>query len=98
MTVEMESPFVWPAEPKDLEPWDNAVQKGMKEESQEKQKYIGYLAHKAPLPDVKSFAAQAKALMNNKEPWRTGNSNTWKNIGEEREVETHVQLPRGGQE
>ncbi|KAI5785587.1 hypothetical protein DFH27DRAFT_576190 [Peziza echinospora] len=35
MTVELEKPFVYPAEPEDLTPWDNALWKSANKERQE---------------------------------------------------------------
>jgi large subunit ribosomal protein L23 len=93
MTVEMDKPFVWPAEPVDLEMWDKSVFEGTRKEREVYSKLHYPDKSKYKPRDEGSIASQAKELLKDPVQWTTGNANKWDNAGEEIEVETDIQVP-----
>ncbi|KAI9842500.1 MAG: hypothetical protein M1837_007094 [Sclerophora amabilis] len=89
MTVEMESPFVWPPEPEDYSPWDKktfeALEKAQENERDAKKPY-----RKQSTPGRGSIAAQAQRLLKGEERWKP----EWEDVGEPLEVEKDVPLTR----
>jgi large subunit ribosomal protein L23 len=94
MTVEMDSPFVWPEVP-DLEKWDKETHDAAQKEQEEQQKQFMPRARQEPTKERASMAEQARALLQGNDTWRTGNTRSeWVDGGEEVEVEQDVQLPK----
>jgi hypothetical protein len=50
-------------------------------------------ASKEPSPERKPIAEQAKALLKGEEAWKS-TSTMWEDVGDAREVETDVTLPK----
>ncbi|CAD6446412.1 85fc0672-98e5-4fbe-9ee6-0dcaafcfb538 [Sclerotinia trifoliorum] len=93
MMVEMERPFVWPEEPKDLSPWDKEGLKKRQEQEQELQAEQYPDAKQKPSKERLSIAEQARKILQGKEKWAP-TRDTWMNVGEEVEVEQDVKVPR----
>ncbi|MCJ1448845.1 MAG: hypothetical protein MMC23_009364 [Stictis urceolatum] len=75
MIVEMQDPFVWPEEEKDLEGWDKkAFLEAEKAQRQLNERSV--LKGLAPRLDVDIISKQAKELREGKEAWRP----TWMEI------------------
>lgn len=75
MTVEMEQPFVWPAEPKgeDLQPWNNKTFHKAREENEEYQSRRGRLADAMfSERDRADLRRQAEKLLKGEEKWTPG--------------------------
>ncbi|GAB7352466.1 hypothetical protein MBLNU459_g2874t1 [Dothideomycetes sp. NU459] len=73
MTVEMETPFVWPAEPDDYTPWNKDTYEKARADND------AYSAARGRLHDTRvnaddraSLREQAQALIEGKEKWRPG--------------------------
>jgi len=95
MMVEMEQPFVWPEEPKDLGPWDKEVFDMAQEERRELEDAYRPEAREQPTKERASMRDQARDLLEGREKWRSGNRDArWKDVGDEMEIETHVDVPR----
>ncbi|KAI9836733.1 MAG: hypothetical protein M1838_004967, partial [Thelocarpon superellum] len=76
MTVEMTSPFVWPAEIEDYEPWGRDMfDRANQAREEERERMVkGAEPGKAGLPSPERglLAQQAERLRRGLEPWRTG--------------------------
>ncbi|KAI9751217.1 MAG: hypothetical protein M4579_006149 [Chaenotheca gracillima] len=88
MTVEMDSPFVWPPEPEDFTPWDQERYRRVEEEQKaERDAMMPDTPKKTPERDT--IAKQAKRLLKQQEEWKP----QWEDIGEAMEVEKDVTIP-----
>jgi len=82
MTVELERPFVWPAEPEDFSPWNQKeVQESEAEQnaSQDKMRPTG-----DAIPNTERrerMREQAKALLEGKEKWRPSKTGLGMGVG-----------------
>jgi len=75
MVVELESPFVWPEEPSDFEPWSKDTYEKAREDNEKYQRSRGRLAdERYDVEDRRSLNEQAKALLAGQEKWRPGMS------------------------
>lgn len=73
MTVEMEMPFVWPAEPESYEDWNKETYEKAQKDNEEYQERMGRLADTMySKKDRMSLKEQAKALLSGREKWRSG--------------------------
>lgn len=73
MTVEMDKPFVWPAEPEDFSPWSRQTFWDAKEENRQYQESAGSMADTMfDKDDRKLLREQARALLDGKEQWKSG--------------------------
>lgn len=74
MTVELARPFVWPAEPAELKDWNREEIEMAEEENEELQKRVGRLADAEPVGEERRsrMREQAKALLEGRERWRSG--------------------------
>ncbi|KAJ5120612.1 uncharacterized protein N7515_010000 [Penicillium bovifimosum] len=80
MTVELKEPFVYPAEPKDLEPWEKESWEKAEKWQIEQQEKENPKRNAGEEPDHAlraAFKEQAKQLLEEKETWRP----TWKALG-----------------
>jgi len=95
MTIEMESPFVWPEELKgeDLSKWDKTTFDAAQKERGDQEAAFRPDARQQPTRDRDPIAEQAKALLKGEEKWRQ-TTTQWEDVGEEVEVETDVNLPK----
>ncbi|KAI5848229.1 hypothetical protein BZA05DRAFT_446527 [Tricharina praecox] len=66
MTVELVKPFVYPAEPEDLSPWDNELWKALEKQRDISQKTLGPYAYKEPNPDRSRLKALASEVLSEK--------------------------------
>lgn len=66
MTVELDRPFVWPAVPDDLEPWDNTRYHQLMDEAEGR-------VRGTTVPSArKTIAEQAQALLRGQMVWKKG--------------------------
>lgn len=71
MTVELEKPFVWPAEPDNYEAFDKSTHDAAEKDSEEYQKKRGRLNDTLVNTfDRESMREQAKALLEGREKWK----------------------------
>jgi len=87
MTVELDSPFVWPEEPTDLEPWGKEVHDSAADYSEDINSEISLPNfQKRILPPSserrQNLAKQAKALLSGKEKWQP----TWQALGRDQDL------------
>jgi len=93
MTVEMEMPFVWPEVPENFDQWDKSTFDAAQKHNQETQASYRPDAVEKPSRERRSIAEQAQALLQGQDKWRP-TATLWEDVGEAREVETDVTLPR----
>lgn len=74
MTVELESPFVWPAEPDNYDAWSkDTFEKAQKDNEAYQEKSGGRLADaKVNHGERRSLREQAQALLEGREKWSPG--------------------------
>lgn len=73
MTVEMEQPFVWPAEPDNYDAWNKTTFEKASKDNEKYQEKRGRLADTLfDVEDRQSLREQAKALLEGREKWRPG--------------------------
>ncbi|KAF2842243.1 hypothetical protein M501DRAFT_998506 [Patellaria atrata CBS 101060] len=71
MTIEMDSPFVWPAEPEDYELWDKSKYDATKHAHEDMQNKTRPLRYAAKRPEEReSIAVQAKRLLEGRDKWK----------------------------
>ncbi|KAJ9627723.1 mitochondrial 54S ribosomal protein YmL41 [Taxawa tesnikishii (nom. ined.)] len=73
MTVEMDSPFVWPEEPEDYAEWNKETYAQAEKDNEEFQKRRGRLGDTIfSKEDRVAMREQAQRLLEGKERWRSG--------------------------
>ncbi|KAK3638636.1 mitochondrial 54S ribosomal protein YmL41 [Elasticomyces elasticus] len=83
MTVELERPFVWPAEPEDFKPWNKEENKMADQEQSAMQERLGGTKDALTIPTERrvKMREQAKALLEGRERWRPGGGRGVEGIG-----------------
>ena len=81
MTVELRDGFAWPAEPTDLEPWDNKMFKEREEIGEERRKYMRLPQSRMERPGAETYAQEARKLLLRE--------TQWEDVGEPIEVDKH---------
>ncbi|TVY84685.1 Mitochondrial 54S ribosomal protein L23, partial [Lachnellula suecica] len=91
MMVEMEQPFVWPAEPENYDEWDKDTYDAAKKDNEANENSFRPEAREKPSAERESIAEQAKALLKGEEKWRT-TTTEWEDDGDAVEVEQDVKV------
>ncbi|KAK3073607.1 mitochondrial 54S ribosomal protein YmL41 [Teratosphaeriaceae sp. CCFEE 6253] len=83
MTVELERPFVWPAEPEDFKAWNKAENWAAGEEQEAYQERMGSTSDALAVSQERRvrMREQAKALLEGRERWRSGGSASMDGVG-----------------
>ncbi|EKD17452.1 mitochondrial 54S ribosomal protein uL23m [Drepanopeziza brunnea f. sp. 'multigermtubi'] len=100
MLVEMEKPFVWPAEPENFDPWDKKTFDAAKKDREQTSEVYNPEYRLKPARDRESIAEQAKSLLKGETTWQSdpystrAQRNEWVDDGEPVEVDQHVEVPK----
>ncbi|KAK0253878.1 mitochondrial 54S ribosomal protein YmL41 [Friedmanniomyces endolithicus] len=83
MMVELDRPFVWPAEPEDYKPWNKEEMKIANEDQAEYQKRAGGDKDTLDVPQERrvKMREQARALLEGKQQWRPGGGRLAEGVG-----------------
>ncbi|OCK86407.1 hypothetical protein K432DRAFT_376726 [Lepidopterella palustris CBS 459.81] len=88
MTVEMETPFVWPAQPENWDAWSKDIFSEVSKSYNQTQDQQIEDRKESQKKEADTLEQQAKDLLTGKKKWRP----TWVDYGDEKEVERDIKL------